>query len=71
MLTAKGNVGDSGIEKDYGEAVSEAKRKCEQPPDRCEWLAKNANNYSPDRVMRQAKKWGCHGSRHFKGHKKR
>jgi len=71
METAQGNVGDSGIEKDYGEAVSDAKLKCEPIPDRCEWLAANANRYSPERVIRQAKKWGCKGSRHFKGSKKR
>lgn len=66
-MVAPGNVADTGIESDYGETVSEAKRNCQKPPNQCDWLNENAGKYSSDRVKRQTKKWGCRGSRHSKG----
>jgi RHS repeat-associated protein len=73
MQTAQSNVGDSGIEEDYGEAAATAKCKNEPPLDRCKWLEKQAEEgkYSKSRIIAQAKKWGCKGSRHFKGGKRR
>jgi RHS repeat-associated protein len=63
MQTAKGNVADSQIEKDQGEAAS-ADRLCgKQPEDRCTWLAKNASKYRPDQVKATQKAWGCRRSR--------
>jgi hypothetical protein len=70
-MAAPGNVGDSGIEADYGEAISDAKCKGGSVPDKCDWLESNASKYSPERVKRQAKKWGCRGSRYSKGGKRR
>ncbi|MDF2074569.1 hypothetical protein P2Q70_08300 [Pseudomonas mendocina] len=70
-MAAPGNVGDTGIEGDYGSAVSDAKCRGLPVPERCEWLAKNASLYSDKRVKAQAKKWGCKGSRYTKGGKSR
>lgn len=71
MAAAHGNVADSQIEKDYGAAASECKLGGKKPEDKCEWLEKNAGNYSPARVKATQKAWGCRGSRHGKGGRSR
>jgi RHS repeat-associated protein len=71
MQVAPGNEVDTGIANDYGAAVSEAKLCGREPPDRCKWLEANAGRYSPERVKRTAKAWGCVGSRWSKGGKGR
>jgi RHS repeat-associated protein len=71
LEAAQGNVADSQIEKDYGEAASECKLGGKKPEDKCEWLERNAAKYSPARVKATQKAWGCRGSRHGKGGKSR
>jgi RHS repeat-associated protein len=63
MQTAKGNVADTQIVKDYGEVASAAKLCGKGPPDRCEWLKQNAGKYRRDQVIATQKAWGCRGSR--------
>ena len=63
MQTAKGNVADTQIVKDYGEIASAAKLCGKGPPDRCEWLKQNASKYRRDQVIATQKAWGCRGSR--------
>src|SRR3569833_2177190 len=63
MQTAKGNVADTQIVKDYGEVASAAKLCGKGPPDRCEWLKRNAGKYRRDQVIATQKAWGCRGSR--------
>jgi RHS repeat-associated protein len=67
------NVGDSAIETDFGGAAADARLRGCPPPNRCDWLAEQAAKglYSPERIRMQAKKWGCRGSRFFKGGKSR
>jgi uncharacterized protein RhaS with RHS repeats len=61
--TARGNVADSQIVRDYADAVSEARRNCKQPPDRCAWLDANKNRYRRDQVLATQKAWGCRRTR--------
>ncbi len=63
MQTARGNVADTQIVKDYGEAASAARLCGTEPPDRCEWLKQNASKYRRDQVIATQKAWGCRGSR--------
>ena len=50
MQTAKGNVADTQIVKDYGEAASAARLCGKEAPDRCDWLKQNASKYRRDQV---------------------
>jgi RHS repeat-associated protein len=63
MQTARGNVADTQIVKDYGEAASAAKLCGKGVPDRCDWLKQNAGKYRRDQVIATQKAWGCRGSR--------
>jgi RHS repeat-associated protein len=63
MQTAKGNVADTQISKDYNEVASAAKLCGKGPPDRCDWLKQNAGKYRRDQVIATQKAWGCRGSR--------
>lgn len=64
LMPAKGNVADTEIARDYGEAASESRQCGGEPPDRCEWLNANKHKYRPDQVKRTQKAWGCRRSRH-------
>ncbi|MEO7885185.1 MAG: RHS repeat-associated core domain-containing protein, partial [Polaromonas sp.] len=63
MASPGSNVVDTGIAKDYGAAASAAKMCGKPPPDRCEWLKANAQNYTPAQVKATEKAWGCRRSR--------
>lgn len=69
IAAAQGNVADTQIVSDYGKDASASKLCGKKPDDPCDWLKKNAGKYSPDRVKRTEKAWGCRGSRHGKGGK--
>jgi hypothetical protein len=69
-MAAPGNVADSQIVRDYGEAASRAKCGGEEPEDRCKWLKRNRNNYRLDQYKATEKAWGCRNSRHSGNRKK-
>ncbi len=60
---APGNVADTQIVNDYGEAASAARQCGGEPPDRCEWLEQNKHKYRADQVKATQKAWGCRRSR--------
>lgn len=62
-MAAPGNVADTQIVQDYGEAASEARQCGEEPPDRCKWLEENKSRYRSDQVKKTQKAWGCRRSR--------
>ena len=62
-MAAPGNVADSQIVRDYGEAAAKARECGGKAPDKCEWLDQNKNNYRPDQVKATQKAWGCRRSR--------
>lgn len=69
--SSPGNHVDTQIQQDYGKHLSDSKMQghCPKDPkkDRCDWLEANASDYSPARVKKTAKAWGCKGSRYQKG----
>ena len=69
QMSSVGNVGDTEIEADWAKAQSDARLRNCPISDRCSWLEDQAKagKYSPERIKRQAKKWGCRGSRFSKG----
>jgi hypothetical protein len=64
-LAARGNVADTQIVADYGEAASAARQCGQEAPDRCEWLEANKSRYRPDQVKRTQKAWGCRRKRQY------
>ncbi|MFV0477512.1 MAG: RHS repeat-associated core domain-containing protein, partial [Parahaliea sp.] len=59
MFATPGNVADTQISQDYGEAASDARQCGGEPPDRCKWLEENKHRYRADQVKSTQKAWGC------------
>ena len=71
LMPAAGNVADTQIGEDYAKYRSDVNSKGGTPDDKCTWLGKNKGKYRPDQVKPTEKAWGCRGSRHCKGGKKK